>query len=300
MVSFGRRAAAVALGVLVDRFVPEPPDTWHPVARFGALMSGLEQRLWRDRVDTGAAYALAGVAGASLVGRVLPSTTGATSTAVAGHELRRVASSIVDELDRGGLSAAREALPALVGRDPSALGESDVCAAVIESVAENTVDALVAPVFWAVLAGAPGALGYRAVNTMDAMVGHRSDRYERFGKVSARLDDLANYVPARVTAVLFAAASAGRGRSVAGAVRRDAAAHPSPNAGVAEAAMAGALGVQLGGPLRYGERHEDRPTLGDGPRPDVDAARRAIATAERAENILVGLLVAAAVVGWRR
>ena len=300
MVKLARRLAAVALGVAVDRVVPEPPNRWHPVARFGSLMSGLEQRVWRDRIDTGAAYALAGVVGATVVGRLVPSTSGATSTAVAGHELRRVASSIIDELDRGGLGAARASLPALVGRDPSSLDEAGVCAAVIESVAENTVDALVAPVFWAVVAGAPGALGYRAINTMDAMVGHRSERYEHFGKASARLDDVANYVPARLTALLFAAANRERAGLVATTVRRDAGAHPSPNAGVAESAMAAAIGAQLGGPLRYGDRHEDRPTLGDGPRPDVAAARRAIATAERAENLLIGVLVVAAVIGWRR
>lgn len=300
MVIPGRRLAAVAVGVALDRFVPEPANSWHPVAAFGSLMTRLEQRVWSDRIDVGAAYAVAGIAGATLVGRVVPSTAGATSAAVAGHELRRVAASIVDELDQGGLEAARAALPALVGRDPSSLDESDVCAAVIESVAENTVDALVAPVLWAVVAGAPGALGYRAINTMDAMVGHRSVRYERFGKVSARLDDIANFIPARLTALLLAATSGGHSTRVADAVRRDASAHPSPNAGVAEAAMAGAIGVQLGGPLQYGDRHEDRPTLGDGPRPDVAAARQAIAVAERVENLLIVLLVAAAVSGWRR
>ena len=300
MVSLGRRFAAVATGVLLDRVVPEPPNAWHPVAHFGSVMGRLERRVWSDRIGAGAAYSAAGLAGSAAVGRLVPSAVGATSTAVAGHELRRVASSIADELEAGGVEAARAALPALVGRDPQGLDAGDVCAAVIESVAENTVDALVAPVFWAVVAGAPGALGYRAVNTMDAMVGHRSERYERFGKVSARLDDVANFVPARLTAILFAAVSMDRAAQVRRTVARDAAAHPSPNAGVAEAAMAGALGVRLGGPLRYGERYEARPTLGDGPRPTVADVRQAIVTAERAEHALVALLVIAAAVWWRR
>ena len=300
MVTLSRRMAAAAIGVSADRVLPEPPDDWHPVARFGSLMGALEERIWSDRVGAGAAYAAAGVALGAVAGTLSRGTAGATSTAVAGTELRRVATEIVDQLDGGGIDAARRALPALVGRDPSGLDAAGVAAAVIESVAENTVDALVAPVFWAVVAGAPGALAYRAINTMDAMVGHRSDRYERFGKVSARLDDVANFAPARLTAILFAAASSGRWGNVRAVVRRDASAHPSPNAGVAEAAMAGALGVELGGPLAYGDRQENRPTLGDGPRPDVAAARRAIAVAERAENILLVCLVVGAVLARRR
>jgi adenosylcobinamide-phosphate synthase len=125
-------------------------------------------------------------------------------------------------------------------------------------------------VLWAVAAGAPGALGYRALNTLDAMVGHRSPRYERYGWASARLDDLANWVPARVTAVLVAAARPRSTRSVAHAVRHQAPAHPSPNAGVAEAAFAAALGLRLGGTNRYGGRVEHRPALGQG-RPAVPA-----------------------------
>src|SRR5690606_15478706 len=142
----------------------------------------------------------------------------------------------------------REALPALVGRDPTHLDASEISAAVIESLAENTVDAVIAPAFWGLIAGAPGAWSYRAVNTMDAMVGHRSDRYLRFGWSSARLDDLANLVPARLTAALVMLCRPRQTRAVTTAVRRDGRKHPSPNAGVAEAAFAAALGVQLGGP----------------------------------------------------
>src|SRR5205085_956363 len=130
-----------------------------------------------------------------------------------------------------------------------------------------------------IAAGAPGALGYRAVNTMDAMVGHRSTRYARFGWASARLDDAANFVPARATAMLVVLVRPGAATAIRAAVRNDARAHPPPNAGVAEAAFAAALGVQLGGPLRYGTRTERRPLLGRGPRPEPADIERAIVLA---------------------
>ena len=148
-----------------------------------------------------------------------------------------------------------------MGRDPSLLDESGIAAAVIESVAEKSVDAVIAPAFWAAIAGAPGAAAYRAINTMDAMVGRRNERYERFGWAAARLDDVANYVPARIFAGLAVGLRPSQAKDIVTAVRRDAPAHPSPNAGVAEAAVAAALGRQLGGPLRYGTVREDRPPL---------------------------------------
>jgi adenosylcobinamide-phosphate synthase len=155
-------------------------------------------------------------------------------------------------------------MPALDGRDPTALDQKELARAVVESVAENTVDAIVAPALWAAIGGAPAALAYRAVNTMDAMVGHRSDRYERYGWASARLDDVAGWIPARVTAALVAGVRPAAAADVVRVVRRDAPAHPSPNAGVAEAAFAAALGLRLGGENRYGDRVEVRPNLGDG------------------------------------
>jgi adenosylcobinamide-phosphate synthase len=178
------------------------------------------------------------------------------------------------------IGAARRVLPSLCGRDPEALDGDGLARAALESLAENTSDAQVAPLFWAAVAGVPGALGYRAINTLDAMVGYRSPRYARFGWAAARLDDLANIVPARVTATLVVVSAPLVGGSPAGAVRawrRDAARHPSPNAGVVEAAFAGALGVRLGGPTRYPHGLEIRPTLGDGPPPHVADLRRAVA-----------------------
>jgi adenosylcobinamide-phosphate synthase len=206
--------------------------------------------------------------------------------------LRTEAGSVRARLDAGDLDGARAALPALVGRDPTDLDASGVAAAVVESLAENTVDAVVAPALWGALGGAVGAGAYRAVNTMDAMIGHRSPRYARFGWGSARLDDVASYLPARVTALLVCAARPSRTREVARAVRRDAPAHPSPNAGIAEAAFAAALGVELGGPLRYGARREDRPRLGTGPRPGADDIGRAVRLADHVELLLAVSLAA--------
>jgi adenosylcobinamide-phosphate synthase len=150
---------------------------------------------------------------------------------------------------------------------------------VIESVAENTADAAVGPLFWGAVAGLPGLLAYRAVNTLDAMVGHRSPRYARFGWAAARLDDVAGWPGARLTAALTVVCAPATGASASGALRtwlRDGAAHPSPNAGRCEAAMAGALGVRLGGRNVYGTRAEDRPSLGSGRTPVAGDIGRAV------------------------
>ncbi|MEO1061087.1 MAG: adenosylcobinamide-phosphate synthase CbiB [Actinomycetota bacterium] len=291
------RAAGTALGLAAARFLGEPPSGWHPVARYGSLMTALEGRLWRDDRRAGAAYAAVGVTVGMVAGRLIGSTATVVEVAAAGRELRRVATDVGARLDAGDLDEARRRLPALVGRDPSGLDESGIAAAVIESVAENSVDAVVGTIVWGVVAGAPGAAAHRAINTMDAMVGHRSERYRRFGTAAARLDDAANWVPARLFAVALVAARPERARAIADAVRSDAGRHPSPNAGVAEAAMAGALGVRLGGPLRYGDREEVRPALGTGPRPSADDVAEAIELVDRVEQLLLAALVAVAAVG---
>ncbi len=285
------RAAAAGLGLLLDRLIGEPPASAHPVAWFGRVMGRVETACYRDQRRAGALYTAAGLAAGIATGLAVTSTTVAVAIASAGRMLRDEARAIARLVTSDDLGRARDRLPALCGRDPSELDGSGLAAAVIESVAENTVDAVVAPALWGALLGAPGALGYRAVNTMDATVGHRGGRYEQFGWTAARLDDAANLVPARVTALLVMVACPARRRSVWWAVRRDAPRHPSPNAGVAEAAFAGALGVRLGGRLRYGARVEERPELGDGRCPsacDIDAAVR---LADRIELLLAtGLL----------
>lgn len=293
-VHLDRRLLAVAVALLIDRWTPEPPNRWHPVAWFGTSMTAVEQRIWADRRAAGLIYTGAGVAIGVAAGRLVRSPTAALAVALGAGSLRATAAEIGEVVDGGDLPAARRSVRALVGRDPSELDEAGIAAAVVESVAENSVDATVAPILWTLVAGAPGALGYRAVNTMDAMVGHRSTRYERFGWASARLDDVANWLPARLFACGVVVAAWPRRREILNAIRADAPAHPSPNAGVAEAAVAGALGVELGGPLRYGDRLENRPRLGTGPRPDAAAI---VGTNRLVDRVLLG--IGAAAVGVR-
>jgi adenosylcobinamide-phosphate synthase len=281
-----------ALGLLLDRVVPEPAGRWHPVAWLGTLLGALEVRWYRDDRAAGVVHAAAGVAIGVGAGAVVP-TEVATTVAVSGRMLGRVAGRVGDALARGDLDGARELLPSLVGRDPSTLDEAEVARAVVESVAENTVDAVVAPALWAAALGGAGALGYRATNTLDSMVGHHSPRYDRFGWASARLDDALGWVPARATAALVAFVRPSRAADVVRTVRRDAPAHPSPNAGVAEAAFAAALGVRLGGTNRYGDRVEDRPPLGDGRPPGANDIERAVVLSRDVSLALAGLLVAA-------
>jgi adenosylcobinamide-phosphate synthase len=292
-----RRPTSVALGIVADLVFGEPPVRPHPVAAFGSVMSRFEARAWRDDRAAGVVHALAGLGLGTAFGLMARSTAMATYTAVAGNALGRAALDVHDALVGGDVDRARELVPALVGRDPSSLDAAALARAAVESVAENTVDAVVAPALWAAALGAPGALGYRAVNTMDAMVGHRSPRYARYGWASARLDDVANLVPARVTALLVAAVRPGAAGGVWRAVREDAPAHPSPNSGVAEAAFAAALGVSVGGVSVYGGRVEHRPALGGGRPVEVDDIPRAVRLSRDVSLALSGALL---VSGCRR
>ncbi len=264
-------------GIMADRLLGEPPSPVHPVVAFGRVMRALERGLYRDARLPGVVHAAAGVGLGVVAGGIVGSTAAATWAAVAGRALGDAAMAVASALEADDLAGARTLLPTLVGRDPSRLDEKEMARAVVESVAENTVDAVVAPALWAALLGAPGALGYRAVNTLDAMVGHRSDRYANYGWASARLDDLAGWVPARATAALVATVRPTSIRAVWTAVRTQAPAHPSPNAGVAEAAFAGALGLRLGGENRYGERIDLRPPLGTGRPAERGDIARAVA-----------------------
>lgn len=288
----GQRWMSVAAGLAGSRVLGELPSAVHPVALFGRLMTAVEAALCTPRRAAGVAYALAGVAVGVIGGATARRAAPAVTLAAAGRQLREAALKVDGALAGDNLDAARSLLPALVGRDPSELDEREVAAAVIESLGENTVDAVVAPAWWALIGGPVGAATYRAVNTMDAMVGHRSARYEHFGWCSARLDDAANFLPARLTAALVAGVRPGAAGAIARAVREDAPAHPSPNAGVAEAAFAAALGVELGGRLRYGERVEHRPALGRGPRPGRADIGRAVRLCGDVELALLGGLIA--------
>ena len=266
----------------------------HPVAAFGRAMTGLERVVYADDRRVGLAYATVGVTAGVLAGLAAGSTALSVAVSASGRLLRDTARAVAAALTRGDVATARAVLPSLVGRDPDALDVSGIAAATVESLAENTVDAVVAPALFGAALGAPGAAAHRAANTLDAMVGHPDARYRRFGWAGARLDDVAAYLPARVTAVLVCAARPTRTPHIVTAVRRDAPAHPSPNAGVAEAAFAAALGVELGGPTRYPTHLEDRPRLGTGPRPTVADIERAAGLADQVEWLLVALLLTGA------
>ncbi|GAA4394686.1 cobalamin biosynthesis protein [Tsukamurella soli] len=272
---------ALAAGVAADEALRDPRH-YHPVAGFGTVAARLEEVLYADSRLAGAAYTAVLVGGAAGLGYGLRKVPGAitigTWTVLGGAGLRAVATRLGDRLGRGDVDGARELLPSLCGRDPSVLDGGGLARAALESLAENTSDAAVAPLLWGAALGLPGLLGYRAVNTLDAMIGYHNDRYENFGWAAARLDDVANYLPARLTGVLTVAAAPVVGGSPSAAAlawRRDAHRHPSPNAGVAEATAAGALGLRLGGRTQYRHGVEMRPVLGDGRPPEPADLRRA-------------------------
>jgi len=203
----------------------------------------------------------------------------ATWIALGGASLAEEGAALARALDAGDLDTARARLPHLCGRDPGSLDLAGMARASVESIAENTSDAVVAPLVWGAVAGAPGLLAYRAVNTLDAMVGYRSPRYRRFGWAAARLDDLANLLPSRAAAALTTLCAPLVGGSARGAWqawRRDAAAHPSPNAGQVEAAFAGALEVRLGGRTVYPHGTEQRPVMGHGRTPGAGDLSRGV------------------------
>lgn len=281
-------AAGLGLGLVIDHLLGDP-RRGHPVAAFGATAAALERASYRDSRAAGVAYALLLTSSVAALGaaaeRALPTpplraagVALATWAVLGGTSLRREAAEMSRLLEDGDLDGARARLSHLCGRDPSTLDTAGLARATVESVAENTSDAVVGPFVWGALLGVPGLFAYRAVNTLDAMVGHRSPRHARFGWASARTDDLANLLPSRVAALLAAGLAplvGGRPSAALRAWRRDGHKHPSPNAGPVEAAFAGALGRTLGGRLSYAGRVEERPLLGDGPAPGVDDIARA-------------------------
>ena len=281
-------ACGAVLGYLFDLIAGDPRRA-HPVAAFGRFAAAAERLLWRDHRGAGALHtgvcaggAVAAAAALSRAAHRSPTArtalaAAATWTVVGGSSLAREARAIAAALEAGDLAAARARLPHLCGRDPQALDADGIARAVVESVAENTSDAVVGALVWGAACGVPGLAGFRAVNTLDAMVGHRSPRHRRFGWAAARLDDLAGLPGARLTALLAVLAGPDP-RGALRAWRADAGRHPSPNAGVVEAAFAGALGVRLGGTLSYGGRVEHRPQLNAAGRPvrvaDIERAVR--------------------------
>ena len=289
-------AAGILAGAAADALIRDP-RRGHPVALFGRAAAAAEVRAYRASRARGAAYTAACVLGAvvpaaiasRLARRWLPErlaalapltlTAAASWTSVGAASLAAEARRLATALEAGDLAGARAVLPSLCGRDPAGLDAPGLARAAVESVAENTCDAAVAPLLWGAVAGPAGLAAYRAANTLDAMVGYRSDRYREFGWASARLDDVAGAAAARLTgalAALCAPLAGGRPGSAVRVMIRDGARHPSPNAGRCEAAFAGALGVRLGGTNVYRGAAEHRPELGDGRAPGAADIRRAV------------------------
>jgi adenosylcobinamide-phosphate synthase len=284
----------------------------HPVTWTGRLIDALDRALNRETATESARRA-AGVvavlilvaivgAGAFIVQRELfrwpvgvLATALLASTLIAQRSLHRHVADVAAALAEGDVAGARVAVAHIVGRDTAALDAGGISRAAIESLAENFSDGVVAPVLWLAIAGLPGAALYKAINTADSMIGHRTPRYAAFGWAAARLDDLVNLPASRLSALLLVAAAALTKDGSAGAawraVRRDAARHRSPNAGYPEAAMAGALGLALAGPRVYGGVRVEDAIMGDGRR-EANAADifRALALYRRADAILIALL----------
>lgn len=277
---------SLAMGFAADLVFGDPARR-HPVAGFGQLALRAERVMYAPSRARGVVFAALLVGGAAAGAEALARVTSRpivlaalTWASLGGRSLTRVAARLADEVERGDLDAARVTLPWLCGRDPAGLDGPALSRAALESVAENTSDAVVGALFWGAVGGPAGVAAFRAANTLDAMVGHRNDRYTEFGWASARLDDTLGWPAARLGAGLTAICApvvGGAPDTVLETVLRDGGTHPSPNAGQVESAFAGALGVTLGGPLSYGGRAELRPTMGDGPAPvaaDVHRAAR--------------------------
>lgn len=268
--------------LLLDLMLGDPRWLPHPVVMIGRMITSLERWLRllirNERVGgvllllitVGITWGIA-VTAEQVVYGISRSAGYAFSailawTTIAGRSLHRESGLVAAALAGGDIPEARRALSMIVGRDTEHLGERDIWRGTVETVAENSSDGVIAPLFYLAIGGAPLALAYKAVNTLDSMVGYRNDRYLIFGWASARFDDICNFVPARITGLLMVAAAPLTGLSASGAwkiMRRDGSKHSSPNSGVPEAAVAGALGVQLGGANRYFGREVAKPTIGD-------------------------------------
>ncbi|MBI2691737.1 MAG: cobalamin biosynthesis protein CobD [Solirubrobacterales bacterium] len=267
------------------------PRRGHPVAGFGNATIALESKVYAPTKLRGALFAFGLIASAGVAVDVLANVTArrrsagtavfvaVTWASLGGRSLAIAAGRVADALKREDIEAARNCLPSLVGRDVSGMDAEKICRAVVESVAENTSDAVVGALFWGALFGPAGVTVFRAANTLDAMVGHRSDRYEDFGWAAARIDDALGWPAARLTALLAAVCAPvvdGSARESLRILRRDGGSHPSPNAGRVEAAFAGALNLKLGGPLSYDGQDEVRGCLGDGTAPRVQDIDRSV------------------------
>lgn len=298
------RALGLVAGFAADRVLGDPARH-HPVAWFGTVAQRLERATYRDAVGAGIVHAGVLVGGATALGVLVDracarhplarvaATAAATWVVLGGRSLEREVLAVAEHLQARDLPAAREQVTHLVSRDPSLLDEAGVARAAIESLAENTSDAVTAALWWGGLAGIGGLLGYRATNTLDAMIGYRNPRYLRFGRAAARLDDVANWLPARLCAAL----AAGRSPEAWRAIHEDTADHPSPNGGPIEAAFAGSLGIRLGGANTYHGVTEDRGVLGSGRPATAGDASRAVRLGRRVQRGSLAAAVVLALLG---
>jgi adenosylcobinamide-phosphate synthase len=272
----------ILTAILLDLLLGDPRWLPHPVVGIGRMITALEKLLRRlvrserfggvllliSIVGTTTILSLLLLKGAYAIHHYLEFAVAAwlSFTCLATRSLHRESKLVADRLIAGNLEEAREYLSRIVGRDTDKLEEPEIWRALVETVAENTSDGIIAPLFYLMLGGPALGLAYKAVNTLDSMVGYKNERYLRFGWASARFDDLANWLPARLTGLLMAAAAPFVGLSGSSAIRimlRDGGNHSSPNSGIPEAAAAGAIGVRLGGTNRYFGKPVAKPTIGD-------------------------------------
>ena len=304
-IAFDERAAVLAAALVIDAVIGDPDWLWrrlpHPVVVFGWCIGGLEKmfnrRGWRGVLRRWlgvAVIAVLAVLGAFL--GVMLASWGlwfevlVVAILLAGRGLDQHVRAVATALASGNLIAARQAVARIVGRNPDNLDAPAIARASIESTAENLADGVVAPAFYYLLLGLPGIIAYKIINTADSMIGHKSARFLAFGWGAARLDDVANLIPARLSGVLLALASIPRTRQALGVMWRDAAKHRSPNAGYPEAAMAGALDVRLAGPRQYGIRFStDAPINAQGRDADTDDIRQALRYFWRLVALMAGL-----------
>lgn len=304
-------AGAMVIALLIDAVVGWPDALYrrigHPVTWLGAAISLLDKRLntgaqaWRRvagvmtalgviALPLGLAWAVQSALPDTWLGTVVIGVLAWPLVALRSMHQHVVA--VARPLAAGDTAGARQAVAMIVGRDPTRLDSAGIARAATESLAENTGDGIVAPIFWGAVAGLPGIAAYKAINTLDSMIAYRTPRHLAFGWASARIDDVANWVPARLTGLLFALVSRAPARAIA-VMRRDAHFHRSPNAGWPEAAMAGALGIRLSGPRVYDTGPTDDPFVNDGaPDPTPADLHRALALYRRAMGLMAVVLLA--------
>ncbi|TJZ93884.1 cobalamin biosynthesis protein CobD [Paracoccus gahaiensis] len=302
-------AMIAVLALLLDALIGWPDAVYrrigHPVTWLGRLISALDRALNKGalRQAKGALTVALVVAAAAIPAALVQVWLGPWVAAVlawplvAARSLDQHLRAVARPLAAGDLPAARAATAMIVGRDVTRADAPALARASLESLAENASDGVIAPLVWAAIGGLPGIAAYKAINTMDSMIGHRTPRHEQFGMIAARLDDLVNLIPARLTAVLIALASGRRARGALRVAWRDAPAHRSPNAGWPEGAMAGALGCRLSGPRVYADRVAEEPWLNAGaPDPQAADLARGIALTRRAVALAGAALLAFALI----